>query len=95
MIWLRKGNIFQSDTFLASAVVIDHRIARNRIQPRQERRIANTIAAKLLPGSKKDLGSNVFCCLFVCYAEKDDPQPQVEVALGFLMTNCAPSTFSW
>jgi hypothetical protein len=25
------------------------------------------------------------------YAEKLDPQPQVLVALGFLMTNCAPS----
>ncbi len=23
-------------------------------------------------------------------AEKEDPQPQVVVALGFLMTNCAP-----
>jgi hypothetical protein len=25
------------------------------------------------------------------YAENDDPQPQVEVAFGFLITNCAPS----
>src|SRR5207247_2544816 len=25
------------------------------------------------------------------YAEKDEPQPQVLVALGFLITNCAPS----
>jgi hypothetical protein len=29
------------------------------------------------------------------YAENDEPQPQVEVAFGFLITNCAPSTFSW
>ena len=28
-------------------------------------------------------------------AENDDPQPQVEVAFGFLITNCAPSRFSW
>ena len=25
------------------------------------------------------------------YAENDEPQPQVLVALGFLITNCAPS----
>ena len=25
----------------------------------------------------------------------DDPQPQVLVAFGFLITNCAPSTPSW
>jgi hypothetical protein len=24
-------------------------------------------------------------------ALKDDPQPQVELAFGFLITNCAPS----
>jgi hypothetical protein len=28
-------------------------------------------------------------------AEKLDPQPQVDCALGFLMTNCAPSRPSW
>ena len=28
-------------------------------------------------------------------AEKDEPQPQVVVAFGFLMTNCAPSRPSW
>lgn len=28
------------------------------------------------------------------YAEKDEPQPQVEVALGFLMVNCEPSILS-
>ncbi len=27
-----------------------------------------------------------------CYAENDEPQPQVEVALGFLITNCEPSS---
>jgi hypothetical protein len=26
----------------------------------------------------------------ISYAEKDDPQPQVVVALGFLITNCEP-----
>jgi hypothetical protein len=25
------------------------------------------------------------------YAENDEPQPQVVVAFGFLITNCAPS----
>ncbi len=29
------------------------------------------------------------------YAENDDPHPQVLVAFGFLMTNCAPSRPSW
>ena len=24
------------------------------------------------------------------YAEKEDPQPQVDFALGFLITNCSP-----
>jgi len=28
------------------------------------------------------------------YAENEDPQPQVVVALGFLITNCAPSISS-
>ena len=28
------------------------------------------------------------------YAENDEPQPQVDVAVGFLMTNCAPSRSS-
>jgi hypothetical protein len=28
------------------------------------------------------------------YAEKDEPQPQVDVAFGFLITNCAPSMLS-
>ena len=27
-------------------------------------------------------------------AENDDPQPQVVLAFGFLITNCAPSIFS-
>ena len=29
------------------------------------------------------------------YAENEEPQPQVEVAFGFLITNCSPSTFCW
>jgi hypothetical protein len=29
------------------------------------------------------------------YAEKEDPQPQVDLALGFLITNCSPSAFFW
>src|SRR5450830_1449175 len=33
-----------------------------------------------------------FCLLG--YTEKDEPQPQVEVAVGFLMTNWAPSRSS-
>ena len=28
------------------------------------------------------------------YAENEEPQPQVDVAFGFLITNCAPSTLS-
>jgi len=28
-------------------------------------------------------------------AENDEPQPQVVVAFGFLITNCAPSSPSW
>lgn len=28
------------------------------------------------------------------HQEKDEPQPQVVVAFGFLMTNCAPSKSS-
>jgi len=44
---------------------------------------------------KKTAGAAFFCLQFETYAENDDPQPQVEVAFGFLITNCAPSTFSW
>jgi len=29
------------------------------------------------------------------YAENDDPQPQVEVAFGFLITNCSPCMPDW
>lgn len=29
-----------------------------------------------------------------CYTENDEPQPQVELAFGFLMTNCEPCRLS-
>lgn len=29
------------------------------------------------------------------YAEKEEPHPQVELAFGFLITNCDPSMLSW
>jgi len=32
--------------------------------------------------------------LSVVQAEKEEPHPQVVVAFGFLITNCAPSRFS-
>ena len=45
------------------------------------------------PGThiKKAAEAAFFMCLDNAYAENDEPQPQVLVAPGFLMTNCAPS----
>jgi len=43
---------------------------------------------------KKGASGAFFLTDFSDQAEKDDPQPQVEVAFGFLITNCAPSAFS-
>ena len=31
----------------------------------------------------------------IFHAVNDEPHPQVDVAFGFLMTNCDPSMLSW
>lgn len=34
--------------------------------------------------------AHILCSVFEYYGAKEEPQPQVEVTFGFLMTNCAP-----
>jgi len=46
----------------------------------------------LSEGKKTGPAGPVFYYSLYAYAEKDDPQPQVLVAFGFLITNCAPSS---
>lgn len=40
----------------------------------------------------KKAASAAFACLRLDQTEKEEPQPQVDTALGFLMTNWAPSS---
>ncbi|KOS92330.1 hypothetical protein DM47_2042 [Burkholderia mallei] len=42
------------------------------------------------PGKKNGAPSPVFIGRTSVQTENDEPQPQVVVAFGFLMTNCAP-----
>lgn len=43
---------------------------------------------------KRAVGDPDGCPMRSDYAENDEPQPQVEVAFGFLITNWAPSRSS-
>ena len=42
-------------------------------------------------GNKKDGQAVFFIDYLPVQAEKEEPHPQVDVAFGFLITNCAPS----
>ena len=55
--------------------------------------VAKKLAAAF-PNKKSGRG-RFFVAGESAYAENDEPQPQVVVAFGFLITNCAPSRPSW
>lgn len=48
----------------------------------------------ILPTKKDAVASFFVGKLKRTYAENEDPQPQVDCAFGFLITNCAPSKSS-
>ena len=51
---------------------------------------ANQLREELTKKGAEPLAPRLLPCGSLNQAEKDDPQPQVLVAFGFLMTNCEP-----